>query len=129
MPVISKDNEIMAPADEQSGRAAYKKSRRMNYALQLELGAGYSKLARVGDRKEPREEEGGDSSGGMVPPHEFLHGAVQFAGLPPEENPVISENTDPDVKDRLDLELKLQQQKQYEQKLGKGTAPTLSPLK
>ncbi len=130
MPVSVKNNEFtpnLAPADQEFDRAAYKAKRRMNYALQLELGAGYSKLGRVGDRKEPKEnDEGGEGSGGMIPPHEFLSFAAQFAGLPPEENQVTSENTDPEVSERLELELKLQQQKQLQEQLGKNSAPTPS---
>lgn len=91
------------------------------YLLRLELAAGHRKFGLVSPRKEPNDEDGGESGTGdaglgidHAKPHPLLADAAQFSGEYNEETPVTHENPNAEKELQLRNEAKLEKKLQAE---------------
>jgi hypothetical protein len=106
-------------------------NRKQEYLTRLALAEGHRKFGLVAARKEPKDDDGGDSGTGaaglhppdFIRPHPLLGGAAQFGGEFPEENPVAYANPTGEKELQLRRDAKLDKQMQAEKhldvKLGK----------
>lgn len=102
------------------------------YLLRLELAAGHRKFGLVAPRKEPDDEDGGESGTGTsgldVPEgalaHPLLAEAAQFSGEYNEETPVMHEN--PNAEKELQLRKSAELEKQLEAQKRFNPTPSLS---